>query len=72
MKHQCEVHPKLMLKTSSLGEDVGLGLYATEFIDEAEMGGILLQPFGKIIVATNAEVTIKFSSIEANKPDFPL
>ena len=60
LRLQHKLLPFLQVKQSSLGPDVGLGLFTTQDIDIQEGGGFLCQFFGKIVVSTSEEVGFYF------------
>jgi hypothetical protein len=57
LKLQWRIYPALTIKHSTLGEPGGLGLFARKDITTDENDGILCFFFGKIIVATEEEVS---------------
>jgi predicted alpha-1,6-mannanase (GH76 family) len=57
LQAQWSKFPSLTIGYSSLGEAVGLGLFARRDISCSENNGMLLPFFGKIIVATEEQVS---------------
>jgi hypothetical protein len=64
LKMQWRLFPALTIKHSTLGNDAGLGLFARKDLRLEEDIGILCVFFGKIIVATEEEVS--FVNVLAN------
>jgi hypothetical protein len=58
MKMQFNIYPSLTIKHSTLGEPGGLGLFARSDISINDNDGILCHFFGKIIVATEEQVSL--------------
>jgi hypothetical protein len=66
LQTQWKIFPALTIGHSSLGEDVGLGLYARRDIKCSDNNGMLLPFFGKIIVATEEQVSKIYIGLHAN------
>jgi hypothetical protein len=57
-KIQWNVYPALSIQQSTLGEAAGLGLFARRDISTEDNDGVLCRFFGKIVVATEEQVSL--------------